>query len=677
MFRWSGRIGLSAKIALLGVSSVLITAIALLSLAVWQSGQYNRLAQTEVDGLIEADLDHITQGIYNLVQAENEAVQQQIDYNLNVARQVLANANGVSLSPETAVWKSVNQLTDETTAVPLPKLLIGGRWLGQNAASTVATPVVDEVTRLVGATATIFQRMNEQGDMLRVATTVTNKDGRRAIGTYIPAVAPDGAPNPVIAAIMKGETYHGRAFVVDAWYLTAYAPITDVSGNLVGMLYVGVPQKHPESRIRQAVLQTQVGKTGYVFVLSGQGKDRGHYVVSQKGERDGEDIWGNVDSDGRYVVRDIIHTAMTLDPGKQATIRYRWQNPGEDAQRWKIARLAYYKPWDWVIGASTYEDELQAYRAVLSGGRIRMTNIMGAAGLALTFLVGLLGILTAWTITRPVRAMTKAVKTITRGDVNQRVDVRSRDEIGVLAKAFNVMTRRLARTIKGLRTSEEKFRYIFDNAIEGLFQTTVEGRFLSASPAMAHILGYASPDELMASVTDLRQQVYVDPEQRNAIVARAVASNGTVEKELQFRRKDGQLIWGSLNIRAMRDSQGRLLFLQGFLIDITERRRSQIALQRYQFMVENATQEVYLVEPDGRLAYVNHAAIESLGYTEEEMLALGVPGFDPTFGPAFHEHFLAIKNDDLPLFETVHVAKDGRRIVKEMKTFYLSIDGQE
>ena len=79
MFLWLGRMGLNAKVALLGVNSVLITAVALVALAVWQSGQYNRLAQGEVDGLIEADLDHITQGIYHLVKTENEAVQQQVD----------------------------------------------------------------------------------------------------------------------------------------------------------------------------------------------------------------------------------------------------------------------------------------------------------------------------------------------------------------------------------------------------------------------------------------------------------------------------------------------------------------------------------------------------------------------------------------------------------------------
>ena len=73
---------LSVKVALMGAGSVLITAVALVILSVWQSGQYNNLAQKEVDDLIEADLNHITQSVYNLVRTENEAVQSQVDANL-------------------------------------------------------------------------------------------------------------------------------------------------------------------------------------------------------------------------------------------------------------------------------------------------------------------------------------------------------------------------------------------------------------------------------------------------------------------------------------------------------------------------------------------------------------------------------------------------------------------
>jgi HAMP domain-containing protein len=350
---------------------------------------------------------------------------------------------------------------------------------------SVATPVVDDVTKLVGETATIFQRLNERGDMLRVATTVQTSENKRAIGTYIPAFNPDGAKNPVISAILMGNTYHGRAFVVNAWYLTAYEPLMDVKGNLVGMLYVGIKQKAVEARVRQAILQTKVGKTGYVYVLQGGGQNRGHYVISYKGERDGEDIWSSKDSDGHYVIQEIIGKAKTLKTGDMTTVRYRWQNPGEKNPRWKIAHIAYYEPWDWVIGTGVYEDELHAYSILLENGRKQMINGMGLAGILITVLVGMTGIFIAWSITRPVRQMTRVAEKIIGGDLNQVVDVESQDEIGVLARTFNLMTGKIQQSMENLRKSEEKYRGIFENALEGLFQNSIQGRFLSVNPALA------------------------------------------------------------------------------------------------------------------------------------------------------------------------------------------------
>ena len=97
--------------------------------------------------------------------------------------------------------------------------------------------MVDKVKELVGGTCTIFQRMNAEGDMLRVATNVEKLDGTRAIGTYIPHTNPDGRANPVIAAVLRGETFTGRAYVVNAWYVTAYQPIWDArreQGDKIG-----------------------------------------------------------------------------------------------------------------------------------------------------------------------------------------------------------------------------------------------------------------------------------------------------------------------------------------------------------------------------------------------------------------------------------------------------------
>ncbi len=619
---------LSVKVALLGAGSVLVTAVILVTLAVWQSGQYNTLAQSEVDGLINADLDHITQGVYNLVQTENDAVQHQVDYNLNVARHILANTGSITMSKETAIWTAVNQFTNKPLEIQLPKMLAGSRWLGQNTDPAIETIVVDEVTHLVGETATIFQRMDQGGNMLRVATTVRTAKGKRAIGTYIPAVDPDGTPNPVISAVLKGRTYHGRAFVVNAWHLTAYEPIKDVAGKIVGMLYVGVKQKTVEARVRQAILQTKVGKTGYVYVLGGKGEERGRYIISQKGERDGEDILDNKDSDGRYVIEEIINKAIALQPGQMTTERYRWKNPGETEPRWKVARLAYYAPWDWVIGTSVYEDELQSYRAVLKGGRVKMTGIMVLAGLIITFSIGLAGILIAWTIARPVRQMTEAVETIIHGDLDQVVDVHSHDEIGILAEAFNLMTERLKQTMEGLRNNEQQLRQI-TSTIPGVvyqFFARPDGTLglYYVSDQSVRLFGLEpSTEGFFERFTDL-----VLPEYRDSFllsIRKVVNDCSEWRYEGQLCKPSGDIIWFSGNSIPFQHEHE--IIFSGVMLDITERKHAEEELreseQRLSQIFDFLPDATFAIDVDGKVIAWNKAMEEMTGVKSDYMLNKG------------------------------------------------------
>lgn len=439
----------STKIILLAVSGVLITVLALMAVIGWQSGQFNALAQDEFGQLVDTDLGHIIDGVYNMVKAQDDLVQQLVNYSLNVARQVLNNTGQVSLSKDTVEWTAVNQFTQQPVTLQLPKMLIGSNWLGQNTDLSIETPVVDEVQSLVGGTATIFQRINDQGDMLRVATNVQTTDAKRAIGTYIPAIMPDGTPNPVVSTVLSGKTYRGDAFVVNAWYDTAYEPLLNEAGQVMGMLYVGVKQQNVES-LRQAILRTKVGETGYVYVLGSEGNDRGRYIISQQGQRDGENIWEQQDAEGRYVIQSIINKALALQPGETAIERYQWQNPGDPAPRWKIARIVYYAPWHWVIGASTYEDELQTYQSILQEGQSRMIVVPGVVGLAIALVIGFLSVLIARSISRPVGHLAGVATQIAAGNLDVTAKVEQQDEIGQLAGTFNQMTDRLRKSFEDL-----------------------------------------------------------------------------------------------------------------------------------------------------------------------------------------------------------------------------------
>lgn len=126
---------------------------------------------------------------------------------------------------------------------------------------------------------------------------------------------------------------------------------------------------------------------------------------------------------------------------------------------------------------------------------------------------------------------------------------------------------------EALRKAEHKYREIFENSIEGIFQTTPEGKYLGANPALARMYGYDSPEDLIANVTDIAQMVYVDPERRNDF-KRLVEENGFVELfEYEVYRRDQTKIWICENARAVRDATGTILYYEGTIEDITHRKR--------------------------------------------------------------------------------------------------------
>jgi two-component system, NarL family, sensor histidine kinase UhpB len=132
---------------------------------------------------------------------------------------------------------------------------------------------------------------------------------------------------------------------------------------------------------------------------------------------------------------------------------------------------------------------------------------------------------------------------------------------------------------KERRRAEEKYRGIFENAVEGIFQTTVEGRFVTANPALARMFGYGSPEELLERVSDVAEQLYVEPERREEF-SRLMQRDGFVSGfEVQMYRKDGSVMWASVSARAVRDAEGEVVSYEGTVEDITERKRLEESLR--------------------------------------------------------------------------------------------------
>jgi PAS domain S-box-containing protein len=126
---------------------------------------------------------------------------------------------------------------------------------------------------------------------------------------------------------------------------------------------------------------------------------------------------------------------------------------------------------------------------------------------------------------------------------------------------------------EALRKSEIKYRHLVEDAHEGIFQSTAEGRHITVNQAFANILGYESPEEVVKNITDIAHQVYVNPEDRAKIV-QTIEKKGSVKGyEAEFYRKDGSKTWVSINMHSIRDDQGTLLYYQGIDQDITDRKK--------------------------------------------------------------------------------------------------------
>ena len=189
-----------------------------------------------------------------------------------------------------------------------------------------------------------------------------------------------------------------------------------------------------------------------------------------------------------------------------------------------------------------------------------------------------------------------------RGDFSQPVPVEPHTEVGQIAAEYNRVLHRVTaemrtreETAAALLAAEEKYRSIFENSVEGIFQTTPDGRYLSANPALARIYGYPTPTELVATIGDIQLQLYVDSRRREEFL-REIAAHGFVTGfESQVYRRDGSVIWISENARAVCDEFGRIIRYEGTVLDISERKNSDaIVREKEAAIVANEAKSAFL-----------------------------------------------------------------------------------
>ncbi|MEG4109482.1 response regulator [Microcoleus sp. S13_C5] len=204
-----------------------------------------------------------------------------------------------------------------------------------------------------------------------------------------------------------------------------------------------------------------------------------------------------------------------------------------------------------------------------------------------------------------------------------------------------------------LRQSETKYRNIFENAVEGIFQTTPDGRYLSANRALAEIYGYESCAQMLAELTDINRQFYVDPNRRAEFMAQLRARHQVSKFESQVYRRDGSTIWISENARSICDESGSVLYYEGTTQDITDRKQAESALQSALEAAESANRakSTFLANMSHELRTPLNAIIGYSEMLQEEAEELGDEAFVPDLEKicSAGKHLLSMIDDILDI----------------------------
>jgi len=290
--------------------------------------------------LVREESAAIVKSFIALCQNQDSNIRMRLRHNMAVCQNIVDRYGKPRLLGEEAAWRAINQITLEEREVRLPAMAFGDLKIMPNDDYETPSALVDEVVTLVGGSCTVFQRFDEEGNMLRIATTVRNKDGRRAIGTFIPVKNKDGSPNPVIQEVLAGKTYFGRAFVVDKWLQTAYAPLTDNAGRIIGMLYVGLSEIE-DSNLLWFTRSIRIGQSGGIVILDTNGLICAHADRSKIGKPISDDIAASPWAIAlRHRDEAEIKFHDFIENGRKGYLVYGW-----------------FAPWNWVICGYGYWDE--------------------------------------------------------------------------------------------------------------------------------------------------------------------------------------------------------------------------------------------------------------------------------------------------------------------------------
>jgi len=395
-----------------------------------------------------------------------------------------------------------------------------------------------------------------------------------------------------------------------ALYMTYFAPWDwIISASSYRNEFLGLVQLDD---FREGVLAHTFGDTGYSFIMDYNGT----LVIHPSLE--GVNVLTTVDSKGKAFPTGLLEN----DNG---TIIYDLITPGEEQYRTKIAVYDSIPELGWKIASTGYLDEIERPLYLL-------TYVVAGTTVVMMLLLFLMSWWVASIATKPLPLLMHAFEEGSRGNLSLRMDDKLGGEFGRLASYYNHFMDSLEDSRTRLAESEEKYRTIFEQAVEGMFQALPEGRLVNINPAMARIFGYCDPEEMLSEVGDATEQLFVDPADMDALYRDLLDKRKVLGAPIRLRRRDRSAFWGEVSERIVFDNKGNFVLIEGILKDVTAQHEFMTTLSKAKAEAEAASQlkSDFLVTVSHEMRTPLTSMLGFARMVKKQLQAKVAPSLDPT-----------------------------------------------
>jgi PAS domain S-box-containing protein len=388
--------------------------------------------------------------------------------------------------------------------------------------------------------------------------------------------------------------------------------------------------------LKSEIKGLRVGKTGYAYIID----RKGNLIIHPA--KEGTNIIDSKDSSGFEYIRTMIENALTLSGGELGTIRYQWINPelGETKPRQKINKYIYFKPWDWIISAGTYEEEV--YEDLYKTERFITIIVIISIVMVL-----ILTIILSKLLTDPIRELTDVTAKMADGDLSQRVNITGTDEVSVLGTSFNRLISQIddytsnlekmvgERTME-LKESQERYRdisrflnSILDSSTEyAIIAIDLHGTIIEFNKGAEKVFGWKKEEVINKENISITNTPEDMERGLHSEIWERTKNEGAFDVEMYRIRKDGSRFPAYSTITAI---QGHSENEKGFLevvLDITKRKGLERELRETKDFLENIMESsvdgIITTDLKGKITYINRAMEEKIQYKRQELLGLHI-----------------------------------------------------